>query len=172
MLPPDHKMKNKISLIVAVSDNQGIGLDNKLPWGHIPEDMKWFKHHTEGHVVVMGSKTYDSLPEAFRPLPKRTNVVLTRGTERDADLNLQGDAQKVIEEVQATYPDQEIFIIGGEEVYKQFIHLVDRVLVTRVRQVVVADAFLDIDAMMNDKFTKIDEQEGEDIAFQIWERNE
>lgn len=164
-------MTKPVSLIVAIADNQGIGLDNKLPWAHIPEDMKWFKQHTEGQVVVMGSKTYDSLPQAFRPLPKRTNVVLTRGIARDAHLHLQGDPQNALYNLASIYPDQHVFIIGGENIYKQFMPLVDRVIVTRVHQVVEADAFLDIDAMMNGQFTKTNEQEGTGVTFQIWEKN-
>lgn len=164
-------MTKHISLIVAISDNQGIGLDNKLPWAHIPEDMKWFKQHTEGQVVVMGSKTYDSLPQAFRPLPKRTNVVLTRGIARDAHLHLQGDPQNALYNLASIYPDQQVFIIGGENIYKQFMPFVTRVLVTRVHQVVEADAFLDIDTMMNGQFAKTQETEGTGVTFQIWQRN-
>lgn len=163
----------KVSMIVAVSDNQGIGLNNKLPWAHIKADMAWFKKHTEGQVVVMGSKTYDSLPETFRPLPKRTNVVLTRGRARDAHLHLQGDPQNMLFNLASIYPDQDVFIIGGENIYRQFMPMVDRVIVTRVHQVVEADAFLDIDQLMDSRYTKttetIDTASG--VTFQIWERN-
>jgi dihydrofolate reductase len=167
-------MTKQVSLIVAVSDNQGIGLNNKLPWAHISADMKWFKQHTEGQVVVMGSKTYESLPEAFRPLPKRTNVVLTRGRGyADAHLNLRDDPQNILHDLASIYPEQEVFIIGGENIYRQFMPLVDRILITRVHQVVEADAFLDIDAMMDGKYNKqtetIDADSG--VTFQIWNRN-
>lgn len=166
-------MTKPISLIVAVADNNGIGLNNKLPWDHIPADMKWFKQHTEGHVVVMGSKTYDSLPQAYRPLPKRTNVVLTRGRARDAHLHLQGDPQNMLLNLASIYPDQEVFIIGGENIYKQFASMADRILVTRVHQVVECDASLDLDMLMNGQFTKTTETPdvASGVTFQIWTRN-
>src|SRR5436190_578023 len=66
-----------ISLIVAVAENNVIGRNNTLPW-RLPADMKFFKEKTTGHCVVMGRKNYDSIPEKFRPLPGRTNIVVTR----------------------------------------------------------------------------------------------
>ena len=66
-----------ISLIAALTRNHIIGKDNRLPW-HLPDDMKYFMQTTKGHMVIMGRKNYDSIPEKFRPLPNRTNIVVTR----------------------------------------------------------------------------------------------
>lgn len=134
-----------ISLIVAVADNNAIGIENKLPWNHIKEDMMWFKEHTKGKTVVMGSSTWDSLPR--KPLPNRTNVVLSsRKTIPDVDLILSGDAQTIVDQLTKTH--DEICIMGGAKVYNDFAPLVSRMYITRVHQVVEADTYLDIDAML------------------------
>ena len=73
----------KVSLIVAMDLERGIGRDNDLMW-HLPNDMKFFKETTQEQIVVMGRKNYDSIPEKFRPLPKRENVILTRNTDFEA----------------------------------------------------------------------------------------
>ena len=78
----------KVSLIVAMARNRGIGRDNDLMW-HLPNDMRFFKETTENQIVVMGRKNYDSIPEKYRPLPKRENVILTRNMAFQAkDLSL------------------------------------------------------------------------------------
>ena len=74
----------KVALIVAMDSERGIGRNNDLMW-HLPEDMKFFKEKTSGQIVVMGRKNYDSIPERFRPLPNRKNVLLTRNTDFEAD---------------------------------------------------------------------------------------
>ena len=74
----------KVSLIVAVDAESGIGKDNDLMW-HLPEDMKFFKDKTSGQIVVMGRKNYESIPKRFRPLPNRDNVVLTKNKDFEAE---------------------------------------------------------------------------------------
>ena len=74
----------KVSLIVAVSENGVIGKDNDLIW-HLPKDMKFFKDTTMGHHVIMGRKNFESIPHKYRPLPNRTNVVITRQTDYKAE---------------------------------------------------------------------------------------
>lgn len=160
-----------ISLIVAVSDNNAIGLDNKLPWSHIKEDMMWFKEQTKGKTVVMGSSTWDSLPK--RPLPNRTNVVLSsRETAQDADLVLHGDAKTIVE--QLTKSHDEICIMGGAKVYNDFAPLVSRMYITRVHQVVEADTYLDIDATLAilGGFTCNHREYNPDagVTFEIWNK--
>ncbi|MFA5623199.1 MAG: dihydrofolate reductase [Candidatus Dojkabacteria bacterium] len=117
-----------ITAIYCRSDNGFIGKDNRLLF-NIPEDLKFFKQMTEGHVVVMGRKTWESLPEKFRPLPNRTNVVLSR------DKNLKLDGAEVcnsIEDAIYRYADKHIFIIGGEQVYNTAMSYVNDVIVTHV----------------------------------------
>jgi dihydrofolate reductase len=115
-----------LSLIVAMDRNRVIGLDNKLPW-HLPADLKRFKELTTGHHVVMGRKTFESLG---KPLPGRTNVVVTRQHDYKAD------GIKVVHSLDAaiwlTRGDPEPFIIGGGELYKEALKYVDKLYVTEV----------------------------------------
>lgn len=124
-----------ISIIVAVAANGVIGCDNRLIW-HISEDLKRFKRLTSGHPIVMGRKTYESLG---RPLPNRTNVVVTR----DADLRLDGvTVANSIEQALALFPkEEEIFIIGGGEIYRQTIASADKLYLTLVDQSPQGDTF-------------------------------
>lgn len=114
-----------ISLIVAVAENGVIGDKNSLLW-HISEDLKHFKTLTSGHPVVMGRKTYESLG---RPLPNRTNVVITR-----QQLEIPGcEVVHSLTEALALFPkDEEVFIIGGAQIYAEALALADRFYLTRV----------------------------------------
>ena len=115
-----------LSIIVAVASNGVIGNANSLIW-HISEDLKNFKRITSGHPVIMGRKTFESLG---RPLPKRTNVVISRQT----DLRIEGcTVVHSLEEATALFPaEEEAFIIGGAQIYKQALPLADRFYLTRV----------------------------------------
>ena len=119
----------RLSIVAAVARNGVIGRDNAIPW-RIPEDLARFRALTMGHAVVMGRKTWDSLPDRFRPLPGRRNVVVTRkadwaaeGAERagslDEALDLLGDEQRV-------------FVIGGGELYAEALPLADELLLTEI----------------------------------------
>ncbi len=115
-----------ISVIAAVADDNVIGADNALLW-HITEDMKMFRRVTSGHPVVMGRKTFESLG---RPLPNRTNVVITRNPDFRADGVC--TAGSLEEAVGMFPPEEEIFVIGGGEIYRQAMPLADRFYLTRV----------------------------------------
>lgn len=116
-----------ISIIVAIAENSAIGKDNKLLW-HLPEDLKWFKRITEGHHVVMGRKTYYSLPK--RPLPGRTNIVLTTKVQDKYEGCLMANS---VEDAYNLCDDaSENFIIGGESVYRQFMDIAQTLYVTKV----------------------------------------
>lgn len=120
-----------ISIIVAVSENNIIGKDNSLIW-HLPSDMKYFKEKTTGHCVITGRKNYESIPEKFRPLPNRTNIVVTRQKDYLAPgaiviASIEGAIEKA-KEIGA----EEVFIIGGAEIYKQSMHLADKLYVTKI----------------------------------------
>ncbi|MDG2500796.1 MAG: dihydrofolate reductase [Porticoccaceae bacterium] len=137
----------KLSLIVAVSRNGVIGLNNQLPW-HLPEDLKYFKSVTMGKPIVMGRKTYDSIG---RPLPGRTNIVITR----DAHWSAPGvevaqtleDALKLGEAACAAAGVEEIMVIGGEQIYRMTLDSADRLYLTQVDAEVEGDAFFpEIDA--------------------------
>ena len=116
-----------ISIIVAIAENGVIGDKNALLW-NIKEDMRRFRSTTTGHPVVMGRKTFESIG---RPLPKRINVVITRG-----DGEFEGClVAHSIEEAVAMFPaDEEVFIIGGAQIYAEALSVADRMYITRVER--------------------------------------
>ncbi len=132
----------KVSLIVAMDNERGIGKNNDLMW-HLPADMKFFRETTTGHIVVMGRKNYDSIPERFRPLPNRENAVLTR----NADFTAEGC--EVFHSLEACLDhyknetERTVFIIGGGQIYKEALELgvVDEMYVTHVDHTFGADTF-------------------------------
>jgi len=127
----------RLNLIYARAANGVIGKDNALPW-HLPEDLAHFKRTTLGAPVLMGRKTWDSLPPRFRPLPGRRNLVLTR----DAHWQAEG-AQRVgaiAEALTACADAPELWVIGGAEVYRQALPLAQRLVVTEIAQAFEGDA--------------------------------
>ncbi len=122
-----------LSLIAAISTNGCIGKDGTLPW-YVPEDLKHFKKLTTGHVVVMGRKTWESIPEKRRPLPDRINVVITR----QADYMLPADVERYasLDDAIAAHRSQEIFIIGGAEIFNQSIDRADTLHITELNQTI------------------------------------
>ena len=127
--------KSLVTLIAAASENNVIGKDNKLIW-HLSDDLKHFKELTKGHFVIMGRKTFESMPKA---LPNRTNVVITRKLDYKAEnaivVNSMQQALKHAEN------DSQPFIIGGGEIYKLAIEDADRIELTRVHTSIEGDAF-------------------------------
>lgn len=129
-----------VSIIVAIAQNGTIGDKNSLLW-HIKEDMRFFRTTTSGHAVVMGRKTFESL--GSRPLPKRTNIVITR-----ADRVFEGalTAHSLEEAIRLAEGDEEIFIIGGAQIYREALRIADRMYITRVMHDYEGDtSFPDID---------------------------
>lgn len=123
-----------LSIIVAMAKNHTIGINNTLPW-RCPEDLKHFKTLTMGHHMIMGRKTFDSIGKA---LPGRTTVVVTRNN----DLEVEGCviAHSLPEAIAACTGDTEIFVVGGAELYRQAITLVDTLYITEIQQDVDGDA--------------------------------
>ncbi|MFN7014985.1 MAG: dihydrofolate reductase [Bacteroidia bacterium] len=129
-----------ISIIVAVAENNAIGKNNQLLW-HLPADMKIFREKTTGHCVITGRKNYESIPEKFRPLPNRTNIVITRQNNYTAlGAIVVSSLHEAIEKAKAT-GDDEIFIIGGGEIYAQSISIADKIYLTKVHHTFDADTF-------------------------------
>ena len=129
-----------ISIIVAIAENGVIGDKNALLW-NIKEDMRRFRTTTMGHPVIMGRKTFESL--GSRPLPKRTNIVITR-----ADRVFEGalTAHSLEEAIRLAEGDEEIFIIGGAQIYREALRIADRMYITRVMHDYEGDtSFPDID---------------------------
>jgi dihydrofolate reductase len=122
-----------VSLIAAVSENGVIGVDNKLPW-YIPDDLKRFKKLTSGNVVIMGRKTYDSIG---KPLPNRMNIVISR----NKDLVIPGClvVDSMVKAIRKAGTEDNIFIIGGGEIYNQGMVFAERIYLTKIHQEVEGD---------------------------------
>ncbi len=133
---PENPMR--LNLIYARAANGVIGKDNQLPW-HLPEDLAHFKRHTSGCPVLMGRKTWDSLPPRFRPLPGRRNLVLTRQGDWQAEGAERCDS---LEDALSRCADApEVWIIGGAQLYAQALPRAQRVVVTEIGQAFEGDAF-------------------------------
>jgi dihydrofolate reductase len=151
----------RISIIVAVAENNVIGKNNTLPW-HLPADMKYFKDKTMGHCVVAGRKNFESIPAKYRPLPGRINLVVTRNEhyaypQAEVVHSLE-EAIKRAEELGET----ELFIIGGGEIFKQSLSIVDKIYLTRIHHAFDGDVF----------FPEIPEPEWKEISRKDCEADE
>ena len=159
-----------ISLIAVVARNRAIGINNALLW-HLPEDLRHFREITRGKPVIMGRKTWESLPEAFRPLPGRRNIVVSRNpgyvaagatlaASLDAAVRLCSDADEAV-------------VIGGEQLYAQALPIASRLYLTEVDEDADGDAFFP-------EFARLDWQEvsrraksaadGPPYAFAVYQR--
>lgn len=125
----------KLSIIVAMSSNRVIGVNNSLPW-HLSEDLKHFKTLTTGHTIIMGRKTYESIG---KPLPNRRNIVISR------NLNAFYGGVEVVHSLEDAFStssnDEEVFIIGGSNIYEQSLHLVEHLYITEIKKSFEGDAF-------------------------------
>jgi dihydrofolate reductase len=123
-----------LAIVVAHSANRVIGREGDLPW-HLPADLKRFRELTTGGIVVMGRKTYESLPDAYRPLPNRRNIVLS------TDPNYHADGAETVPSLEAALEicDGDCFIIGGGETYEKALVVTDRVYATEVHAAVEGD---------------------------------
>ena len=128
--------RKKISIIVAIAEDNGIGINNKLLW-HISDDLKHFKQITSGNIVIMGKNTYLSLP--VRPLPKRKNIVITDVPDETFEGCIM--AYSIEEAIDNMDEDQENFIIGGASIYRQFFDIADKLYITKVFTQPKADTF-------------------------------
>lgn len=126
----------KLIAIVAHDPNRLIGSKGDLPW-HLPADLAFFKKTTSGHPIVMGRKTFDSIGRA---LPKRQNIVLTRDQSWSAENVTVIHSPEEVRQLTFTQPDP-VFIIGGAEIYQQFLPLLDEILVTKVKTQYEGDTF-------------------------------
>ncbi len=119
-----------------MASNHAIGKDNQLMW-HLPNDMKFFKNTTTGHVILTGRKNYFSIPEKYRPLKDRTNIVVTRQESLNLASHEDVEILSNIEEAIAfakSKNESELFIIGGGQIYSQTMEIADRMYITHVHQ--------------------------------------
>ena len=127
-----------ISLIAAVAANRAIGKNNELLW-HLPADMAYFRETTRGKPVIMGRKTWESLPDRFRPLPGRRNIVVSRNTGYAAPgASLVPSLEAALAEAA---DDENTFVIGGAALYRQALAYADRLYLTEVAQRLDGDVF-------------------------------
>lgn len=147
----------QVSLIVAVAENNVIGKNNTLIW-HLPKDMQYFKKKTLHHHIITGRKNYISIPEKYRPLVNRTNIVLTHQTNfKEANCVVLHSLEEAISYAKAQN-ETEVFIIGGGQIYKEALakNLVDKMYITHVHQAFEGDTFFpEIEAK---KWKKISEE--------------
>ena len=142
-----------ISLIAALAANRAIGKDNELLW-QLPEDMRNFRETTRGKPVIMGRKTWESLPEAFRPLPGRHNIVVSRDPDyQAAGATLAGSLADALGQAADV---EEVFVIGGGELYSQALPLASRLYLTEIEQDFDGDVF----------FPEVQPQDWEEISRQ------
>lgn len=129
-----------ISAIAALSQNRVIGKNNDLPW-KLPDDMRFFMETTKGHHVVMGRKNYDSLRGKFKPLPDRTNIVITRqkGLVAPGCIVFNNIEEGI--ELARKNGEQECFIIGGADIYKLAMPFTNRLYLTEINAVIDGDTF-------------------------------
>lgn len=159
-----------VSQIAAIGNNYELGKSNALLW-NLPNEMKYFRETTKGHAVIMGRKTLESIGRA---LPNRRNIVITR------DTNFAFEGVEVVHSVDEAlalfeHSNEEVFIIGGAQIYAEALPMTDRLYLTRIKGAFNADAFYP--AFNESKWTKTkneqhnaDENHAYDYTFEVWER--
>jgi dihydrofolate reductase len=161
----------KLSLLLAVSENNVIGRDNKLPW-HLPDDLKYFKNLTWGMPILMGRKTFDSIGKA---LPGRKSIVVTRNT------GWQHEGVEVVYSIRDAFSKaenfgaKEIFVIGGAEIFTAALPAANKIYLTRIHQEFEGDVFFTpINhhewRLVSSRFCTADEKNAYDHTYQVWER--
>ncbi len=156
-----------IILIAAASENNALGKDNDLIW-HLPDDFKRFKAITTGHHIIMGRKTFESFP---KPLPNRTHVIITRQKNYHPEGCLVADSLDAA--IKMCPKNEDLFIIGGGEIYKQSIAIADKIELTRVHASFDADTFFpEIDSnkweLVSEDYHPKDEKHQFDFTFQTY----
>lgn len=163
----------KINIIAAMDPNNVIGVDNKLPW-HLSEDLARFKQLTTGHPVIMGRKTWESLPK--KPLPDRFNIVVSRKPHTELNLPvdvLHSDSLQAALTYCRFLKTEEVFIIGGEKVYYQSMGLAHRIYLTRVAKPVmgVPGKIALFPPIRPEEWTLTESVEKANCRFQIFDRS-
>lgn len=156
-----------IITIAAIGINNELGKDNQLIW-HLPNDFKRFKTFTTGHYIIMGRKTFESFP---KPLPNRTHVIITRQKNYTVENCIVVNSLK--KAIAVCPKDEDVYIIGGGEIYNQSIDFADKLEITRVYHSFEADTFFpEIDAskwkLVSEEFHPKDEKHAYDFCFQTY----
>lgn len=159
-----------IKAILACDDTGGVSKDGTLPWPNNPKDLAWFKSCTSGHVVVMGSTTWED-PHMPRPLPNRTNVLVTSRKEDypGADGYISGDLNAELKELEATCPGLIIWAIGGPNMIEQCLGVIDEFRISRIPGDYDCDTHLPL-GKIETLFELDFEEVHEEVTFQIWKK--
>jgi dihydrofolate reductase len=157
---------NKFSVITCHDRNRGIGKDNKMPWHH-SADMKHFKETTEHSNVIMGRNTWDSLPERYRPLPKRTNIVIS---SKDLDLPEGVILARSLDEALEVNTDDGIYVIGGQQLYTAALKhpRCGGLFITKIDAQYDCDTFFPLYEHRFEESMVIDEDEENGIKYEIY----
>nr|AIA17716.1 Dihydrofolate reductase [uncultured bacterium] len=156
-----------IIAIAALSENRVIGQNGQLPW-RIPEDLKRFKDLTMGHPVIMGRKTWESIPEKFRPLPGRTNIVVTR--QPDYAVPADVIVSSSVEDALKIFPSEHIYIIGGAEIYAAAMPHVDKIEMTLVKKTIEGDGLTYFPDMDMAHWKELRREDHDEFSFVTYER--
>ena len=157
-----------LSIIAAIAKNNAIGKDNQLLW-HISEDLKYFKRITSGHTVIMGRKTFASIG---RPLPNRTNIVISRTLQPTADVLIVPDVTAALQHISR---EEEAFVIGGGAIYREALPMAQKLYITYVDADYEADTFFpEIDLLQWQEISREDHACGEKFphpfSFVVYEK--
>ena len=166
-------MTRRINAIVAVDEKWGIGKDGTMPWPNLAEDLKRFKKLTDGAMIVMGKNTWLSLPK--RPLPNRQNIIVSKTLDDDFAIKVQGDPKAIITKLKQAW-DGDIWIIGGAEIYRQFLPFCNSVYITRINETYDCDtrfptAILERHFVLDYTESSIVDNDVE-IHYEIWEKDD
>ena len=160
-----------IKAILACDDYGGVSKNGTLPWPNNSTDLQWFKNNTAGHVVVMGSTTWDD-PHMPRPLPKRTNVLVT---SREADYPganhyINGDLTTQLKELEARVPGIIVWVIGGPNIIEQSLGVIEEFYISRIPGAYACDTFLPLKKIESLFERRYVDDTNEDVTFEIWKK--
>jgi dihydrofolate reductase len=161
-----------IKAILACDDTGGVSKDGTLPWPNNSRDLRWFKDNTAGHVVIMGSTTWDD-PHMPRPLPKRINVLATNRPAEypGADNYISGDLNLSVQRIADEYPSLITWVIGGPNIIEQTLGVIDEFYISRIPGEYNCDTHLPlkkIETLFELQFEEVHEE----VTFQIWRKRE
>jgi dihydrofolate reductase len=159
-------VNQNISIICALTKNRVIGNNEKIPW-HIKEDFKLFKEKTENQIVIMGRLTFESIPKKFRPLPNRTNIVISRNEMKEENVLTFNSLEKAINLCKNNYDKKEIFLIGGNRIYSEGINFANQLYLSFIKKDYQGNVFFPKIDFSN--YKKIEEKEFEEFVFKKYE---
>ena len=166
---------SKISIIVAATTDMVIGLNNDLPW-KLPSDLKYFKKVTDGNFVIMGRKCWESIPEKFRPLPNRQNIVISRDIKYLAKgATVINNLDNILTMFKDDGENDEVFVIGGSQIYKEAFKHADKLYFTEILSDIKGDTYLEgfnISEWMLIETTELFNENNVDFRFKLFEKNE